>query len=110
MASLTESSMIFLYQFSKKNPNEPKKPKKEWYDRIYLCLKYTDINSPNSYELIKGFKCYKYHSLTDAYKNSPKVIKKYDNIEVGYMLIPVCKWVPNLFDKYILYRKLKNFY
>ena len=118
MASLTESSFIFFIMNSElpKKQNEPNKPKK-WYDRVYLCLKYTEDN-PNNSEIIEGFKCYKYFSFVDAKKDFSKTNlhnnnnnnnnNNHSNIE--HKFIPICKWVPNIMDKYVLQWKLKNNY
>ena len=99
MASLTESSLTF----DMINPKEPKK--NDWFNRVYLC--YEDISDQNSKNLpIKGFKCYRHDNFDDA-NNHLKI----DNIlEIRHAMIPICKWVPDMFDKYILNWKLRNMY
>lgn len=78
----------------------------EWYDRVYLC--YEDVETPNTYSQIKGFICYKFNSFTQADKTFSLWCEK--NNEKRHTMIPICKWVPNIFDKYILNYKLKNMY
>lgn len=77
----------------------------EWYDRVYLC--YEDIEKPNAHLPIKGFKCYKFNSFENVDTHSLS-LKKHN--EKRHTMIPICKWVPNIFDKYILNYKLKNIY
>jgi hypothetical protein len=78
-----------------------------WYDRVYLC--YEDIEKPNTYSSIRGFNCYKFDSFEKADSSSRLLLFQRNN-EKRHTMIPICKWVPNLFDKYILNHKLKNKY
>ena len=82
------------------NPN--KTP--EWYGRVYLC--YENTNSPYCYTVINGFNCYCYKSFEDANNGHSKS----PNVQVRHTMIPICKWIPNFFDRYILNWKLKNLY
>ena len=99
MASLTESSLTF----DMINPKEPKK--NDWFNRVYLC--YEDISDQNSKNLpIKGFKCYRHDNFDDANNH----LKIDNNLEIRHTMIPICKWVPEICDKFILNWKLRNMY
>ena len=102
MASLTESSLIFGMINNDTDSNNSKK----WYDRVYLCSEDTKLNYPNRFGTIKGFNCYKYNS----FENANTACNKYNNLNLRFTIIPICKWVPHLFDKYILDWKLKKIY
>jgi hypothetical protein len=82
----------------------------KWYDRVYLCLEDTNLKKPTTYLPIKGFKCYRYNSFQNAdyVWHNNKIMEQ--KIEVRHTMIPICKWVPEIFDKYILKWKLKNIY
>lgn len=82
----------------------------EWYDRVYLCYENTDYKKANPYLPIKGFNCYRYDSFENAdygWNNHRETEQK---LEIRHTMIPMCKWVPEIFDKYILNWKLKNMY
>lgn len=81
-----------------------------WYDRVYLCYEDTNLRPPNTYSAIKGFNCYQYNSFKNAdyaWNNSRTELHKLD---VRHTIIPICRWVPEIFDRYILNRKLINIY
>lgn len=82
----------------------------DWYDRVYLC--YEDIvhKTPNNSLPIKGFKCYKYNSFENADAGWDKDISEYNKMSIRVTMIPICKWVPQVFDNYILNWKLRNIY
>jgi hypothetical protein len=97
MSSLTESSLIY-----NDYDNKPKKPAKEWYDNVYLCVEKNGSN-----EHINGFKCYTFKDFLAAdtfYK------KNYTNIKNRQTIIPVCKWIPFIFHKCYLNYSLKKLY
>jgi len=105
MTSSTESSYISHQNMKNKNPED-----KQWYDRVYLCWQDTDFKKPNPYSPIKGFHCYRYNSFENAdyvWTNLRETEQKW---EVRHTMIPMCKWVPEIFDKYILNWKLRNMY
>lgn len=82
---------------------------KNWYDRVYLCYEDTNFRQPNTYAPIKGFDCYRYNSFKNAdigWNNKTELHK----LEVRHTMIPICRWVPEIFDRYILNRKLRNIY
>jgi hypothetical protein len=54
---------------------------------VYLCVKEDDV-----------FKCVKYNSFQEAEKNNNNII------------IPVCRFLPVYFHKYILHYKLYNMF
>lgn len=85
------------------------KSSKNWYDRVYLCYEDTNFRPPNTYSAIKGFDCYRYNSFENAdYAWDNK--KELHKLQVRHTLIPICRWVPKMFDRYILNWKLKNIY
>lgn len=81
-----------------------------WYDRVYLCYEDVPQDQQNVSLPIKGFKCYRYNSFENADSGWNNYRKEYNNINIRSTMIPICKWVPNIFDKYILNWKLRNMY
>jgi hypothetical protein len=81
-----------------------------WYDRVYLCWEDTDFKKPNTYGPIKGFNCYHYNSFENADRGWDKDLPEYNTMPIRHTMIPICKWVPVIFDRYILDWKLKNMY
>lgn len=81
-----------------------------WYDRVYLCYEDVPHYSPNYSLPIKGFKCYKYNSFENADLAWNKDLSEYNKMTIRSTMIPICRWVPQIFDKYILNWKLKNMY
>ncbi len=80
-----------------------------WYDRVYLCYEDTNFKPPTTYGSIKGFDCLRYNSFKNAdigWNNKTELHK----LDVRHTIIPMCKWVPQIFDKYILNWKLRNMY
>lgn len=78
-----------------------------WYNRVYLCYEDVRHNQSNSVLPIKGFKCYKYNS----FKNADSGFRpEFHKMNIRHTMIPICKWVPQIFDKYILNWKLRNMY
>ena len=120
MASLTESSLISQLMNNSNNNNNNnsnnRKPQNnKWYDRVYLCWEDTDSKEPTSHSPIIEFYCSRYNSFESAdyawrkyreYNNSFVQAKR----EVRHTMIPMCKWIPENFDKYILDWKLRNLY
>lgn len=102
MSSLTESSLIFN-SINPDNKND-KNDKKDWYNRVYLCCVNNKFPYVNSYGPIKGFNCYRFLSLENALAWK----QNYNKSNQNYTIIPICKWVPQIFDKYILDWKLKK--
>jgi len=80
-----------------------------WYDRVYLCYEDVPHNQPNNSLPIKGFKCYKYNSFENADAGWDNVISLQKN-DIRHTMLPICRWVPVIFDRYILDWKLKNMY
>jgi hypothetical protein len=80
-----------------------------WYDRVYLCYEDVPNNQPNNSLPIKGFKCYKYNSFENADAGWDNVISLQKN-DIRHTMLPICRWVPVIFDRYILNWKLKNMY
>ncbi len=80
-----------------------------WYNRVYLCYEDVPHNQPNNSLPIKGFKCYKYNSFENADAGWDNVISLQKN-DIRHTMLPICRWVPVIFDRYILDWKLKNMY
>jgi hypothetical protein len=80
-----------------------------WYDRVYLCYEDVPNNQPNNSLPIKGFKCYRYNSFENADNGWDNVISLQKN-DIRHTMLPICRWVPVIFDRYILNWKLKNMY
>ncbi len=80
------------------------------YNRLYLCYENTNHKIPTTYGPIIGFNCYKYNSFENAYSGWDKDRTEIPHLNTRHTLIPICKWVPEIFDKYILDWKLKNIY
>jgi hypothetical protein len=109
MASLTESSIMSDLLMNTGGPQEPKK--NEWYDRVYLCWEDTDFKKPTTYLPIKGFNCYRFNSFEGAdYAWNEELECKKDLGDVRHTMIPICKWVPERYDYFILNYKLMGMY
>jgi hypothetical protein len=104
MSCLTES--YFLFE-NPRNPNDDnndnnKKSNNLWYNRVYICTKAAYLKRPLVMIPIHGFHCSKlYISNSNSNSNS--------NSSSTNLTIPVCKWVPEIFDKWILQYKLKKY-
>lgn len=81
-----------------------------WYNRVYLCYEDVPHNQPNDSLPIKGFKCYKYNSFKNADSGWWNDRPEFHKMNIRTTMIPICKWVPQIFDKYILNWKLRNMY
>lgn len=82
----------------------------DWFNRVYLCYEDVPYNKPNDALPIKGFKCYKYNSFKNADIAWNKDLPEYNKMSIRVTMLPMCKWVPEIFDKYILNWKLRNMY
>ena len=82
----------------------------EWYNRVYLCWEDTGFKKPTTYLPINGFKCYKYNSFSSADYARKDLNEKEGLSEKRHTMFAMCKWVPEIFDKYILNWKLRNMY
>ena len=83
---------------------------KNWYDRVYLCYEDTNFKPPNTYAAIKGFDCYRYNSFENANYGWKNNMEEFHKLKVRHTMIPMCRWVPEMFDKYILNWKLRKMY
>ena len=99
---MTGLSRIYLQSHYQNDTN--------WYDRVYLCWEDTDFKKPTTYLPIKGFNCYRYNSFASAEYGWNNFCETEQKLEVRHTMIPMCKWVPEIFDKYILNWKLRNMY
>jgi hypothetical protein len=105
MANLTESFLLNNYIANSRKPED-----NEWYNRVYLCYQNTDFKNPNPYLPIKGFNCYRYNSFASADYAWNNNLTEFHNFEIRHTMIPVCRWVPEMFDRYILKWKLRDMY
>lgn len=85
-----------------------KSPPTKYYNRVYLCTEdLTPINRSNYNMPIRGFICKKFCDFEFAdeyYQNMP------NKENIRSTMIPICKWSPLWFDKYILEFRLKNIF
>lgn len=81
-----------------------------WYDRVYLCWEDTNFYKPTTYDPVKGFNCYKYKSFEAANKVWENTLYEYKDMKVRHIIIPVCKWIPKIFDEYVINWKLRKIY
>jgi hypothetical protein len=90
MAGLTESFLINDFMKNVENRN--------WYDRVYLCIE----KSSHDHKVNNGFTCYTFKDFKDA-----TAYQKHLRLEnTRNTTIPMCKWVPTIFHKDILNKKL----
>lgn len=82
----------------------------KWYNRVYLCYEDIRHNEPNNSLPIKGFNCYKYNSFKNADLGWNNHRLELNKMNIRVTMIPICKWVPQILDKYILNWKLINIY
>lgn len=73
-------------------------PNIEWFNRIYACIQNKD-NEKN-----EGFDCYKFKTAEEAFTFISIERLRFNNKNV---LIPMCRWTPQIFDKFLLTKKLE---
>jgi hypothetical protein len=95
MSSLTESFIISDIIRNTRNDN--------WYDKVYLCVEKNSV----TFSTINGFNCYAFNNFKDADAYYSK--NKFPT-EKRVVMIPICKWVPLIFHKHYLNKKLMNIY
>lgn len=98
-------TLTSLTSFSNNSNNES-----EWYDRVYLCYEDINFKPSNTYQRIKGFDCYRYNSFKNADYAWNNYKTELHKLEVRHTMIPMCRWVPEIFDRYILNLKLRKMY
>jgi hypothetical protein len=76
---------------------------KNWYNRVYLCYEDTGCKTPGTAASIKGFNCYRYNSFENADYGWNKDRTKFHKLNIRHTMIPICKWVPLIFDRHILH-------
>jgi hypothetical protein len=67
-------------------------------------------NKPTTYSPIKRFNCYKYNSFERADYVWNITLYEYKDMKIRHTIIPLCKWIPEIFDKYIINYKLRKMY
>lgn len=95
MASLTES---FLIMDLLKNMENNK-----WYNKVYLC-----VEKNGDKKRINGFNCYSFKSFVEADSYCKKM--NFDKEDKRTTIVPMCKWVPIYFHKYVLNKTLQKLY
>jgi hypothetical protein len=73
-----------------------------YYNRVYFCI---EKNNESPIKAIEGFQCYRCSHLEEATRESRK---RNQDLTKRAAIIPLCKWVPSLFDSYLLDYKLKK--
>ena len=106
---VSQNLMIVGYDNLRK-PNKEENPSDRYYNRVYLCYEETKNKTPTIYGSIVGFNCHKYKSFQDAENQFFKDRKELHKLNIRHTIIPICKWVPEVFDKYILNWKLEKLY
>lgn len=103
MLHIDETNILtnIVFTFNNKNPKNNK-----WYNRVYLCYENINNKENNNIYTIYGVNCYKYSSLENAHFDSQVIMR--NNLDVRYTIIPICKWIPTIFDSLFLHYKLKN--
>ncbi len=100
MSCLTEVALMFPDCNEDENDRNKKQPN-IWYNRVYLCRlnrKMGSSNLPASFTPICGFLCHKF---------APTTVFDLKDYKGGFV-VPICKWVPQSFDKWVLAYKLKK--
>lgn len=101
----------FYLKKNKINFNIQKPPEdNKWYNRVYLCYEDTNLEKPTTHLSINGFNCYRFDSFEIAESNWKKNYLYENKYTIRHTMIPICKWVPKMFDRYIVNWKLKNIY
>lgn len=82
----------------------------KWFDRVYLCYEDVSNKESNSNSYIKGFNCYRYKNFESA-NNAHNRYRMFNiNIDIRHKMIPICKYIPEIFDRYFLDYYLINTY
>jgi len=105
--SFANRDKFSYYNNNNNNNNNNNSP---WFNRVYLCYEDTDSHEADLSLAIKGFKCYRYNSFENADRAWNNDRKELHKLKLRVTMIPICKWVPVILDKYILDWKLKNMY
>lgn len=80
----------------------------KWFDRIFLCV---ENAKSTTYGPINGFDCTEFNTIRGANYAWLDMMKIDESLkERRHTLIPVCKWVPVPFHKYLINYHLKNIY
>jgi hypothetical protein len=90
----TTDYLFKKYVYNYVQPSSP-----NYYNRVYLCIEKTNLEQQH---VIKGFNCYRHLNLEDAEEQQ----KKHYNTRNA--IVPICKWVPYFFDRFLLNYKLKK--
>jgi len=89
------------------HPLDPPK-KKEYYNRVYLCIEKETQSS-----LIRGFQCFSFSTFDEAEREQEKRSKNQKSGKVSanrVCFIPICRWVPFFMDRMILDYRLKSIF
>jgi len=84
-----------------------------WFDRVYVCYENMG-NSTTNYGAygnpIQGFKCCRFGTTDLNYSTYDQCFVKLEAGKIRHAVIPMCRYLPEIFDKYVLHWKLKNMY
>jgi hypothetical protein len=75
----------------------------QYFNRVYLCI---EKKNNNDLKVIEGFNCYRFMNIDDAEIKKSEITSSKERTDV----IPICKWVPFIFDSCILDYKLRKKY
>jgi hypothetical protein len=76
-----------------------------WFDSVYLCIQNSDSSQP----VIDGFKCYKFNNFDEADDYYNKRFTETNEYH-RHTIVPVCKWTPFRFHKFVLNYKLQQLF
>ena len=111
MASLTDSSLIYGSYNSDNNNSDNNNSdnnnsdNNNWYDYVYLCVEKKDQS-----QFIGKFDCYPFKTFEKADEYSKNISYIYQDKKIRHTMIPMCKWIPNMFHSYFINKTLKNMY
>jgi len=108
MLHIDETNIISNIVFTFNNIKNPKNNK--WYNRVYLCYENADNKNKNNNNMntIYGVNCYKYSSIENAHFDSQIIM--HNNLDIKFIIIPICKWIPTIFDSLFLHYKLNKYW
>jgi len=104
MLHVDETNIVFTFN-NIKNPKNNK-----WYNRVYLCYENTDNKNKNNNKVnvTTGAKIKPARITRNAHFDSQIIM--HNNLDIKYIIIPICKWIPTIFDSLFLHYKLKKYW
>jgi hypothetical protein len=95
-----------IYHSNKDNINNiNNNSNNNYFNRVYLC-----ICQQNKDELSKFNLAYKYfNNLEEANLYKQAYLNSNSNVHILTKIVPICKYTPNMADKYIIDYKFKDY-